>query len=74
MITNPSTKYAKLFADAYTELLNAPSPLRQTTLEAGCISSLEEYFTYIGELRARHYAVVRAIHGADGKDTEGDRG
>lgn len=58
MITNPSQKYSKLFRAAYT-LLDEKNLLREETKTNKGITSLEEYFTYIGDLKAMHDAVVR---------------
>jgi hypothetical protein len=60
MITNPSQKYSKLFTSAYA-LLDSKDLLREETKTVGNITSLEEYFTYIGELKKEHETVVQNI-------------
>jgi hypothetical protein len=60
MITNPSQKYSKLFTSAYA-LLDSKDLLREETKTVGNITSLEEYFTYIGDLKKEHETVVQNI-------------
>ena len=70
MITNPSQKYSKLFRTAY-ELLEDKALLRPETLANETITSLEEYFTYIGYLKEMHDDVVRGtLSAGDGGDRD----
>lgn len=58
MITNANNSYRELFDDAYA-LLVAEGKIDPAEVKA--ITSLEQYFTYIGDLKEKHDTVVRSI-------------
>lgn len=62
MITAQNPKYKLLFAEAYN-ILNEYGKLSEETLANGTITSLEEYFTYIGDLAKLHGDAVKGIIG-----------
>lgn len=62
MITAQNPKYKLLFAEAYN-ILNEYDKLSEETKANGAITSLEEYFTYIGDLAKLHGDAVKGIIG-----------
>jgi hypothetical protein len=60
MITAQNPKYKLLFAEAYN-ILAKYDKLSEETETNGAITSLEEYFTYIGDLAKLHGDAVESI-------------